>query len=325
MENKRINVQIIGHYLQGLQEPLKQHGIFTECLIDTCSTLTMAGQTDKSYFKYCEDKKMTMPVLLDIKKNLSQMLSHDPQNFCQNYNSQPICSEVRNKNTSEYLILMNSCLYSLFEKNGIVYTDSFPKNDFISTILSDSSYTRRVFPFSGDFNWKYYYNKFIDVITDEYDRNHIILVKTNYSQWYMEGKNICNFSWNTSQFQGFLREMDEYFIEKTNCKVIDEHLNHIPPKNIQVGSACIQMSNDTTERIAEEIARAIKENAFSKKSYSSNSNNEFIHTIECLLSADVLSKNNDNLYYIKENGFSLKEMKKQILYKENDFYRDIKA
>ena len=90
MENKKIRIQTIGSFIDQLKKYLEPENIVVESSIIGCSPLAMEGKTDEQYAKYGDDINAQLKQVLNIRKNLSSMLSRDPEKFCQNYNSQPI-------------------------------------------------------------------------------------------------------------------------------------------------------------------------------------------------------------------------------------------
>ena len=78
------------------------------------------------------------------------------------------------------------------------------------------------------FNWKFYYDKFIDAILSEYDNEHIILMRTNSAQWYMEENVIRQFEEKSKEYRNAIEEIDEYFIQKTHCHIINDLFSQIP-------------------------------------------------------------------------------------------------
>ena len=255
---KKVRVQMIGSFLDNLIKYFDKLDIISESIIQSCNPLAMSGKKDKSYFDLCNDINMPMSGLLNIRKNLDQMLSRDSDNFCQNYNLQPLAKEMRVKNTSEYLIFMNSSSeIPLFEKNGMVYSDCSPSNGITAAVSKDQRYTKRNFPFSGDFNWKYYFDNFIAAIKKEYDSDHIILIRTNCSNWYMDNKDIKAFGPQTAAFRDLIAQMDEYFIEQTNCLIVDDLYRFITPSYIKCWFPYIRISQYAWETIAYKIKEIV--------------------------------------------------------------------
>ena len=320
-------VQIIGNYLNELNSVLKEHDIICENVIDACSPFAMAGKSEQCYLEHCEDQNTPMLTFLNIKKNLSQLLSHDEKNFCSNLNLQPIGKEVRKKNSSEYIIVMNSfAVCPLYEKNGVVYSELWEETEFIKSIRKDKSFKKRTFPFADDFNWKFYYDFFIDAIKREYDRKHIIFIKCNCSQWYMDGQNICHFdAARSSRYRNMITKIDDYFIEKTHCIVIDEQFNHIPPKsdpNRQF--PYILMSKNTASEIGKKIAEIINCDAVFDNNFPSipRNSSELYERLLRKLSSDSIKENRDSISKI-ERYWLLADDLRAPEYEGNRFFTEL--
>lgn len=324
MSNKKISLQMIGHGLDPIAAILKEYGIITENLIGSCNPLAMAGKTDGSYFRYCEDQKASMIELLNIRKNLAQMLSHDQDNFCQNFNLQPPGAEVRRQCGADYLIFMNSSLaHPLYEKNGVVYSRCWPEDSFVKEIMSDKSYTLRFLPYSGDFNWKYYYDQFIDAVLNEFDKDHIILIRTNSAQWYMNEQNICAFEERSSKYRNAVEEIDNYFIERTACIVVDENYNHIPHCKINNAFPYIIRSDKANRDIANIIENIVCGRSAAAETSVLTSANRLISVLTRRLCRKVLKENEDCLKLIAEKNLSLKDIESKKYSEQNGFFADI--
>lgn len=224
---EQTRVQIIGNYLEPLVNYLKDRNVITDSIISSCNTLAMVGKTDPNLNKFAENADVL--VLLTVKKNLNQMLSRDPAFFTQNYSKQPKGTEVRYFNRSEYIIVSNTSLaYKLYNKSGKLYSELWPKNSLIEAIEKDPEYKNEIFPFSEDFNWKYYYDMFIDTLLDVYDSEHIILINTNSSDWYMNNDELMLFEKRSAEFRRRIEEADEYFISRTGCFSIKDMYSFMP-------------------------------------------------------------------------------------------------
>jgi len=221
------NIIMIGDALKGIETELKHYGIDCTELINCCNPLSMIGNRDEALLAM-SGQTNNMPTHLDIKKNLVQMLSKDPKNFVQNYNTMPYAKNVEYFNIAEYIIISNSGLaYEIYSNGEYVYS-THSKNAFTDHIKNDKSYKKVSFPFDNDFNWKSYYDEFIDAILREYDSKHIILIKTCCSPYYMDGTEINEFDPSYSECRDFFREADDYFASKTNCITIDNAYNNVP-------------------------------------------------------------------------------------------------
>ena len=217
---------IIGANLKGVETELKHMGIRCTELIFHCSPLSMIGERDENMIEIsgCIDD---MPTHLDIKKNLAQMLSKDPANFVQNYNSIPVGKAVDYSNIAEHIVVSNTSLaYDLFSNGEYIYT-AYSDNEFYQTLENNASY-KKTPPANSDIDWKGLYLKFVDTVMQEYDSRHIILIKTNPAKFYMDGSDIKRFGAEYDKLGEMICEADRIFAEKTNCIVVDEAYNHIP-------------------------------------------------------------------------------------------------
>lgn len=320
------SVLIIGNYLNGLIKYLKQNNIHCDEVIDSCSPLAMAGQSNQSYYNLSEDIETPMLTVLNIKKNLTQMLSHDEKNFCSNYNLQPLGKEVRKKNSADYIIVMNSfAICPLYEKKGVVYSELWQDSEFIRSIHNDNSFIKRTFPFDEDFNWKFYYMKFIDAVKSEYDRKHIIFIKCNCAAWYMNEHDIKAFdAVRSMRFRNMIEEIDNYFIENTHCIVIDEHFSHIPPKADSMRQfPYILMSDYTSNKIGEKIVDAINESSKIETPMVQKSSCRLCERLFNRLSSDILNKNRNFISEIENEWLSVNDLKNPEYGEKSEFYSDL--
>ncbi len=256
-QGRKTEIQIIGNSLEALERPLRQKGIYIDSIIGYCSPFAMSGKKLSVYDKYCDEINQ-MPILLNIRKNLSQMLSDNADEYCSNYISPPVLQEVKYRNTTEYVIVMNTmCSYTLYEKEGTVYSDTFSENPFINDIRKDKDFCTQVFPFYEGFNWKYYYSEFVEAIKSRYDSEHIILIKVNAAQWMMNGQNIEFSDKKSMSYRNRIMQMDEFFVEQTHCLVIDEQFSRIPPKKIPCAVPYAQMSAFTYRQLQYHIERIV--------------------------------------------------------------------
>lgn len=323
--DKKIRVTVIGNYLDPLERPLRtEDNIVCDCIISSCSPLAMTGDFDTAYSRYSDDIHMPMPALLNLRKNLSAMLSRDKDKFDQNYNLQPAGKMVRYENITDYIVVMNtSAGYSIFLKNDAVYSDTYPQNPFIEEIKADKSFVKQSFPFSESFNWRFYYEKFIDTVLNEYDKDHIILIRTNSSSWYMNEQDICAFEDKAAMFRSRVQEMDEYFIEKTSCLVIDEQYNFIPAKKEFCAFTFSSRSAGFYKQVKNDIAELMRGKADLYRQSFPQYTNTLEKTLYLRLSADVINRNSKNMELIRAEHLSLRDIEKRQLDKDNAFFADI--
>ena len=217
---------MIGANLKGIETELKHNGIRCTELIFHCSPLSMIGARDENMVEI-SGRIDDMPTHLDIKKNLAQMLSKDPANFVQNYNSLPYGKTVDYSNYAEHIIISNTSLaYDLFSNGEYIYT-AYSDNEFYQALEKNASY-KKVNPANGGLDWRGLYLKFIETVMKEYDGRHIILIKTNLAKFYMDGSDIKQFGDEYDKIREMICEADRLFAEKTNCIEVDEAYNHIP-------------------------------------------------------------------------------------------------
>lgn len=323
MNRKKIRVQVIGNYLEALERPLRSSGIQFENVLPGCSPLAMEGDIIEDNLKYCKDINH-QPTLLNLRKNLSQMLSREPENFCQNYNIQPGGKEVRYNNTSDYLIFMNTSVgYTLFEKGGVVYSDTYPQNQFLTDIKNDKSYRSLHFPFHKSFNWKYYFDKFLDAVLHEYDSEHIILIRTNAAQWHMNGNEIKYFDRRSSHCRDMTKRMDEYFIERTGCLCIDEQYAHIPGQNIKSAFPFAMSTEFTYKQYERAIVDIIKNQNISSHKLSIVNGTSLERELFKKISSDIVKCNLDHFILIREKWLSLEDICHNFSESSNSFFDNI--
>lgn len=323
--NKKVKIQVIGSFLDGVSSALQSMDIITECNISGCSPLSMTGETDPKYVNmFSNNGDIPMPDLLSLRKNLANMLSRSPDTFCQNYNKQPLGAEVRAANTSDYLVFMNSASEIPLYKKGAVVFSWMRSANINEALKADKEYNYVSFPFSGDFNWKFYFDKFIDTILNEYNRENIILIKTNSAQWHMDGSNIAAFEKRSSDYRNMINKMDEYFIERTQCRVINEHLCHIPSYKPSLLFPYVIMSEKTCQSMAAEIKKAMTPEI--GKDYASilpKCGTEFTLFLQRRLSSEIIEKRTDFITLIADKRLTLNDLKKESLCEESGFTSDL--
>lgn len=303
---EQTRVQIIGNYLEPLVNCLKDRNVITDSIISSCNPLAMVGKTDPSLNKYTENADVL--ALLTIKKNLNQMLSRDPANFTQNYSKQPIGAEIRYFNRSEYIIVSNTSLaYKLYNKSGKLYSELWPKNSLIEAIEKDPEYKNEIFPFSEDFNWKYYYDMFIDTILDVYDSEHIILINTNSSDWYMNKDELTLFENRSAEFRRRIEEADEYFTSRTGCFSIKSMYSFMPKQRNKGAFIYSTMSANAYSQLADDIIDIIsgKQNHHKPEA---TSNNTFFNAIFRKLNSSAISNNKAVLSAISSEIYSKEKL-----------------
>lgn len=321
MGAREIKVQLIGNYLRSLVEPLKEYGIVCGeigSIIDGCSVLAMEDEPNieiqtKYIFSPPYDQNIfTVGSLMNLQKNLSVRLSRMPERYRQCIQFDVRNKSDRTKNDSDYIIIFNSTMgCDLYEKDDMVFSDLWPQNRFTKDIKTDSSYRSIKFPFPNSFNWKYYYDKFINAILQQYDCDHIILVRLNSAQWFMNKSEICAFERKSTEWRNRIEEVDNYFAEKTNCLCIDELYNYIP----QQKKSCAFPYGYPGSLVYAPLARRISEViAIDKKNehfHAISSENTFVKCLRDRLSSDILDGYAEKIEYIEKRKLSLKDICEQ--------------
>lgn len=213
--------------------------------------------------------------------------------------------------------------YSIFLKDGIIYSDVYPQNDLTNMLKSDKENRWIRFPFPEDFNWKHYYDKFIDVILDEYDSGHIILIRTNSARWYMDGDEISHFDLDASRCKHMVEQIDEYFIERTGCMCIDEQYNHIPHEKIGSAFPYAISSQYTYKMYFEKIVDIIKNNNIKHYIAPSFNGSEFVKFLFTKLSSDIVNANFNEIEIISKNATVNINQVLKIVDKGTDFYKNL--
>lgn len=318
MDNS-IGVVLVGNYLEPIVNFLNKENIVTTMVFPTCSNLAMEGSSNQHILeKYIfsepfQHENFSSGSIINMFKDLSKRISRNPQDF------ENVFRFVGDKkrtscNKSDYIVVMNTSMgYAVFEKNGVIYSDTYPQNKFIKDIKDPktSEYKKYAFPFPDEFNWKYYYDRFISAILSAYDSEHIILIRTNAAQWYTDENEIKAFNSTSVKYRNRIQQIDDYFIERTHCRAINEHYCFIPPGDRPCAFTYAVMDEMAYRNISCGIQKTIKSdysfkdeasqyvNPFTKriiKSFTSNavkSNLEIIGKINKTILTETLSENNE--------------------------------
>ena len=226
----RVRIQIIGNYLNRIRYSLNRAGIFTEDFLCEGNPLGFVSLSDEKWSVTFPDNIKTINnkvTQLTIKKNLSSYLSHDECTFESNEIKPEIGKTLRYKNTSSYVIICNTNLvYPLFLYKDNLYSDTSPKNKFSKYLQQKGALNIVSSPSFHDV--RKYFDKYIEILLKEYDRNHIILIKTAPSLWYLEEGSFKQFNDKVQKLRSFIIEADNYFIEKTRCVVVDTFERCLP-------------------------------------------------------------------------------------------------
>lgn len=168
-------------------------------------------------------------MMFELRKNFKNCLSRNAEDFCDNtINKQP-GEEVKLANDTDYIVIDNSAIiYDLIQYNGSLYTLGWPNTPLIDFLRQQPS--SKIFSpaMEEDFNWKYYFDMYIDAILEAYDSSRIILIKTQYSNFYYKNNELKYFPEINKNKMKLIEKADDYFISRTNCTVIDMLTTRIP-------------------------------------------------------------------------------------------------
>lgn len=229
---KHVRIQIIGNYLDRIRFSLNRAGIYTEDILRAGNplgfvSLTEANNQNINLFPENirnNNKKVTQ---LTIKKNLDEYLSHDESTFRSNVIEHG--RTVRYKNTSSYVIICNTSLLNpLYSFKGYLFSGSVTDNEFGKYLKQKGAVNVVSSPCFN--NIRKYFDKYIEILLKEYDRNHIILIKTAPSLWYLGDETFKLFNDKICKLRKFIIEADNYFIEKTNCMVVNSFERYLPDR-----------------------------------------------------------------------------------------------
>ncbi len=232
MMKKRIRVQIIGNYLDKIRYSLNRAGIYAEDTLaggNPLGFVSLEDDKNRKAFEFPENiqKVNNIVTQLTIKKNLDAYLSHNENTFESDIIEPIIGKTVRLRNTSSYVIICNTNLvYPLYLHKDNLYSDTTPKNVFSEYLQLAGAVN--VIPSVCFDDIKYYYDKYIEILLKEYDRNHIILIKSAPSLWYLENRIFQLFDTGIAKLRRFVNEADNYFIEKTHCLVVNTFERFVP-------------------------------------------------------------------------------------------------
>lgn len=128
------------------------------------------------------------------------------------------------QNPMDYLVLDLFYTYqaSLAILDGEIYTCNGALKH--SEFYVDYRKEFRIVPFEElpEEEWHSYIDKYIAMISKYYDKDHMILVRSNYAKEYVEGQKVATWERDDVDLhnQG-LRRLEDYFIQKTDCYSID--------------------------------------------------------------------------------------------------------
>ena len=269
----RIRIQILGNDLNTIRHSLNRAGIYTEDIIRTGNPLGFVSLAeDKTAITFPEhiktvNNKVTQ---LTLRKNLDEYLSHDQSIFKSNETEIKAGKTVRLKNNSSYVIICNLNLVNpLFLYKGNFYSGTFPENEF-SEYLKQQGVENVII--SLQFNdIRKYFDKYIEILLKEYGREHIILVRSAPSLWYLENGTFKLFNDEIVKLRKFIIEADNYFIEKTHCVVVDTFERFVPNGLLKESFLpCAFYPDFAYDELSADIISAIQDNNCIEKPAESN-------------------------------------------------------
>lgn len=243
-------IQIIGGFLEPLEQPLFMNDIMMEDLIAGVNTLSICDdRDDKIASQYTAFEPST--AMLDVQKNFDRMISHDTAKYQSNQLTQPHCRAVRYKNEADYILVYNSLFnYPMTMKDDVLYSRVNPTNEFVNAVFAERHDILSI-PYSRKFNWKYTYDRFIDMLMAEFPSDHIILLRSSAGPYAMEKDDIEINEWGRwNHYSAFVREVDEYFAERTNCICIDDFFASISHSTAKWAAPFERRSNAILEDLA---------------------------------------------------------------------------
>lgn len=276
---KKITIQLIGnYYVRQIENYLSKDKFVIQNSLFSVSPLTLCGFPDLNQInewetKICDQREWKesssktlyikqSQALFDLKKNFYSFLSRNIDDYCDNTVFYALGKEVIYQNNADYIIIDNSSLvYDLIKYNKTYYTLTYPSTPFLECLKKQSD-SEIITPYcSYDINWKFYFDMFIDAILDNYDSSNIILIKTPYSEFYNNNCEIQLFEPNKNKAK-FIKEMDNYFVQKTGCMVIDTLCGKIPNRKVQ----CAYEYGNGMEGYCSEVANEVEEIIFEGQS-----------------------------------------------------------
>lgn len=268
-------VQLVGnYYVDAVANSLQKEGFIIQNVLSGISPFTLCCSSDKRMIEEWEPKirdlnqwnenpsaklyeKQTR-TLFDLKKNFNQMLSSNKNEYCDNVVFYGPGKEIFYSNESEYIIVDNSAfIYNLFKFNNIYYTIGYPVSPFINHLSKQFGVEKICPSLEDDFNWKFYYDKYINTILENYKSSKIILIKTPYSEFFNNKGNLSFFQSDKKRGR-FITELDNYFAQNTGCIVIDTLCGKIPNEEVHMSWPFGAAMETFADEIAAEITRLIK-------------------------------------------------------------------
>ncbi|MCL2016583.1 MAG: alpha-1,2-fucosyltransferase [Defluviitaleaceae bacterium] len=209
-----VAIQSFGRYFAGIMD-MRMHDNYKICEdyvneplnIKNVSPFSISGIADPYLAKYANADRTNTRVKADIRKNFDEI--------CQNAH----CDYFVLDNSSALVGLteINTQLYSLMGKEKTDFMDDYYNNN-------PEIKANYIHPEQLGFNkqLKSQYDKFIATILQHYDKSRIILIRSHIAlfDFGVKAKKVVRTSRSVAS-QQFIQQLDEYFIKKTQCNVID--------------------------------------------------------------------------------------------------------
>ena len=301
---KKIKVQMVGsYYVCALEYRLPKYEYIVQNILSGLSPLTLCGPSDKKLIEEWELKirdlnqwnekasevlyKKQTQNLFDLKKNFEKFLSRDQNEYCDNVVFSSLGKEVIYRNEADYLIVDHSAfIYGLIKLNNVLYTNCYPSTPFLEHIKSQSG-AEIIFPVSKeDFNWRFYFDKYINTILNNYDNSKVILIKTPYSEFFSDKGSLYFSESNNKANANFIMELDEYFARKTGCLVIDTFEGKIPSEKRNMTWPFCAALEPFSDEITAKIVGATRDTSINKTYFSIDYNSPIANAIKSKIKTD---------------------------------------
>lgn len=174
---------------------------------------------------------------LELKKNLDELIDSNP---------------------TEYIVLesMGACWYNLLERGNSIYT----KNRFVENSDWYRSHKEEFkiinLKTNSEFNWKKYFDEYIRIIKKYYSSEKIIYIRSHFSG-YCKVECFLKDEMLSPKSNQLLKQIDDYFIEATQCKEINIGKNFFSDEKSKYGKNICFYENEYYSTLVENINYAI--------------------------------------------------------------------
>lgn len=165
------------------------------------SLLSLVGNPDGTTVSLGEDASQFLK--MDLEKRLEWSLEEKPADF----------------------LVVDMCYtagHGLYRWKDQVFTKNpqFVKSEFLAEHEPEMEYIDVMR--DREFDWKPYMDRFMELIGKYFDQNHIILVKSRCTDWYVTHTHVRKLKRKSKRaYNRRIKELEDYFIEKMNPYVID--------------------------------------------------------------------------------------------------------